>query len=395
MRILFLVIGNSRRSNFLNGDTIRTGGAGASGTDTSSILVGEYLASPEGGSHEIVISVDPLEPLLYAKYTEEGKSFPPGSTCRGVTYTNPSMEGIENKTFDILVNMLWFSDYQSLPIQVTKAIIIWCHVQWFYGISELIQYAHQYKLRCGVVHNSEWCRSFNVHHGNTVSQMIPGSQQVTIYNPLLTELLEEIPVNLNREVGKVVFPASWGRGGSVALDTVRELTIPNKSFHAFDYLMCIHDHKDAFFHKYEGVDKRTLFQHLSNSDYFIYPLYTHYENVHLDSFSCIVAEALASGAIVLTYPIGALPEIYKDYCIWLELPEGFTQEYIQTQQLLPDPQGAFKKTSHIVHKINYLEQHPEEKETLRYKGREDILQRFNIQTIGSQWVDFINQLISA
>ena len=36
MRIVFTVIGNSRRSNYLNGDTLRYGGGGGSGTDSSS-----------------------------------------------------------------------------------------------------------------------------------------------------------------------------------------------------------------------------------------------------------------------------------------------------------------------------------------------------------------------
>jgi len=43
MRIAVIVIGNSRRGNYLNGHNLRYGNAGGSGTDTSSILVSEYL----------------------------------------------------------------------------------------------------------------------------------------------------------------------------------------------------------------------------------------------------------------------------------------------------------------------------------------------------------------
>ena len=39
MRIAILVIGNSRRSNYLNGQNLRYGNGGGSGTDTSSVLV--------------------------------------------------------------------------------------------------------------------------------------------------------------------------------------------------------------------------------------------------------------------------------------------------------------------------------------------------------------------
>lgn len=68
MKILFTLIGNSRRSNYLTGDSIRTGGGGASGTDTSTILVAEYLASK---GHEVVIVSEELEPLLKEKHQRE------------------------------------------------------------------------------------------------------------------------------------------------------------------------------------------------------------------------------------------------------------------------------------------------------------------------------------
>ena len=39
MRIVFILIGNSRRSNYLDGNTLRYGRGGGSGTDTSTIVV--------------------------------------------------------------------------------------------------------------------------------------------------------------------------------------------------------------------------------------------------------------------------------------------------------------------------------------------------------------------
>jgi hypothetical protein len=80
MRIAFILIGNSRRSNYLNGETLRYGGGGGSGTDTSTILVAEYLASQ---GNDVVIVTEKLEPLLEKKYAEEGKFFPKGEKIRG------------------------------------------------------------------------------------------------------------------------------------------------------------------------------------------------------------------------------------------------------------------------------------------------------------------------
>ena len=72
MRILFTVLGNSRRSNYLDGDTLRYGKAGGSGTDTSTILIAEYLASQ---GHEVVIASDKFEPALEQEYAKNNSFF--------------------------------------------------------------------------------------------------------------------------------------------------------------------------------------------------------------------------------------------------------------------------------------------------------------------------------
>ena len=153
MRICFVVIGNSRRSNYLNGDTIRYGGGGASGTDTSTILVAEYLASK---GHDVVFATEMLEPLIEQKLRNRGIEFESGKNIRGVKYCNLAFDGIDNKGFDILVNTLWFHDYKKLPIKVTKSVIYWSHMQWIYGIDEVSQYCKDNNLSLGFVHISEW-----------------------------------------------------------------------------------------------------------------------------------------------------------------------------------------------------------------------------------------------
>lgn len=74
MRIAIIVIGNTRRNGYLNGYNLRYGGGGASGTDTSSILIGEYL-SKQG--HEVVICTDDLDEPLKIEYITAGKEFNP------------------------------------------------------------------------------------------------------------------------------------------------------------------------------------------------------------------------------------------------------------------------------------------------------------------------------
>jgi glycosyltransferase involved in cell wall biosynthesis len=391
MRIAFIVIGNSRRSNYLNGDTIRYGGGGGSGTDGSSIIVAEQLSLL---GHEVVIASEKLEPQLEVAYSQKGINFDSGKIVRGVQYCNMDFEGVENKEFDILVSSLWFHGYDKMPIVVTKALIYWCHMQWIYGIEEVLNYVNSNNLALGFVNISEWERNMNQGVLNSVKTRFPSVKNTLIPNPVMDDIIEEvISLNLQKKKHKVVFHAAWARGGNVAIEAVRKLGWEDVEFHAFDYLMATHAHNDSFFNMHNGVDKKTLFTHIAESEYFIYPLYTPYQDVHKDTFSCVVAESIALGAIPVTYPLGALPENFQDYCAWLEPPPGADLEKMQKESLSKDLEGIFKYNDNIVNKINYLESNPKIKEDLINTGKQYILDKFNANRIGNMWQSFINEIV--
>jgi glycosyltransferase involved in cell wall biosynthesis len=391
MRIAFIVIGNSRRSNYLNGDTIRYGGGGGSGTDGSSIIVAEQLSLL---GHEVVIASEKLEPQLEVAYSQKGINFDSGKIVRGVQYCNMDFEGVENKEFDILVSSLWFHGYDKMPIVVTKALIYWCHMQWIYGIEEVLNYVNSNNLALGFVNISEWERSMNQGVINSVKTRLPSVKNTLIPNPVMDDIIEEVlSTNPQKKKHKVVFHAAWARGGNVAIEAVRKLGWDDAEFHAFDYLMATHAHNDPFFNMHNGVDKKTLFTHIAESEYFIYPLYTPYQDVHKDTFSCVVAEAIALGAIPVTYPLGALPENFQDYCAWLEPPPGADLEKMQTEALSKDMEGIFKYTENIVDKINYIENNPAVKEALVSTGNDYIIGKFNSKRVGNMWQNFINDLV--
>jgi glycosyltransferase involved in cell wall biosynthesis len=390
MRILFTVLGNSRRSNYLDGDTLRYGNGGGSGTDTSSILVAEYLASQ---GHDVVIASDKLEPALETAYAEKGILFNQGKKVRGVIYIDFDFTNVPFTEYDILINSLWFQDYNKLP-KITKAVIYWCHMQWIYGIGELVEYTKSNNLKLGFIHISEWEKSMNKGLIDHITIENPEIKTTLIPNPIMDDIINEVSnLNLPRKPHKFIFHASWARGGNIAFDAINQLDFPDKEFHAFDYLMTIHDYKEPFFHRHDGVDKLTLFKHLAESEYFIYPLYTPYEDVHKDTFSCVVAEAIALGCTVVTYPLGALPENFNDYCIWLSAPEGVDLDKMQGEALSKDLDGKFKYTDNIIYTINHLEQYPHIKEDIRRRGKDYILNKFNINVVGDMWVNFINDLI--
>jgi glycosyltransferase involved in cell wall biosynthesis len=393
MRILFIVIGNSRRSNYLNGYNLRYGGGGGSGTDSSSILVAEYLSK---FGNEVVICTDALEKNLEEEYSKKNK-YELGDKYYGVQYTNINLDGVENKTFDILVSMLWFEDYDKLPIKVTKSIIYWSHMQWIYGVDSIVNYALKNDLSIRIVHISKWERDMNSEIVNHIKNKYIDLDidSTLIPNPVMDDIINEVlatkPI---RNKHKFVFHASWARGGNVALEAVRQLDYPNKEFHSFDYLMSIHPHQDSFFHLHNGVDKKTLFTHLAESEYFVYPLYTPYQDVHKDTFSCVVAEAIAFGVIPVTYRLGALPEYFEDYCIWIDPPDGISLEDMQKEPLSKDIDGHFKNNvPKLVEKIVYLENNPHIKENIRKSGGDYIMSKFNINMIGKKWLNFIEDIV--
>lgn len=391
MRILFTLIGNSRRSNYLTGDSIRDGNGGASGTDTSTILIAEYLASK---GHEVVILSDELEPALQKKYKEENNDFVWGSFSRGVQYSNFKMEGVQLKEFDILINSLWFQDYKKLPVKITKALIYWCHMQWLYGMSEIISFAKENNLKLGIVNISEWEKSQNQNCVNGIRKALePNFKQILIPNPIMDDLINKtIEQDVIKKPHKFIFHASWTRGGRVAMEAFQKLSYEDKEFHAFDYLMNIERYSENCFFAHGGVDKKTLFKHLAESEYFIYPLYTPYQDVHKDTFSCVVAEAIALGVTPVTYSLGALPENFNNFCHWLDFPEGIDFQKMQREALSKDFEGKFKCTDNIIKSIKYLEENPQLKQKIKNEGKNFILEKFNIQKIGDMWIDFINQL---
>jgi glycosyltransferase involved in cell wall biosynthesis len=388
MRIAFIVIGNSRRSNYLNGYTLRYGGAGGSGTDSSVILVAEYLSK---NGHSCVIAMDDLEIELKNKYEKKYKL---GEEIMGVQYTNKKFTGIRNKKFDVLVSMLWFEDYKSLPIKVTKSLIYWSHMQWIYGLDSIINFVNSNNLSLRFVNVSEWEKSMNHLTMQHICAKVDDCDSIVIPNPIMDDVLKEVlDLNINKKKNKFIFHASWPRGGDISLEAVRQLNLPDLEFHAFDYLMVTHDHKDSFFYKHDGVDKKTLFKHLAESEYFIYPLYTPYQDVHKDTFSCVVAEAIALGVTVITYPLGALYENYKDYCQWLQLPLGFDLETVQNESLTKDLDGKFKMDENIVHMIHYLEQNPQVKNLVKENGYNYITSKYKLETVGNMWLNYIKNLV--
>ena len=375
MRLLFLVTGNGSRSNFVNGHTMRHGHAGLSGTDTSTILVAEYLAKK---GYEVVFAAEKPGDDIIKRHFSNGYTFTPGEVVNGVTYTYLDLENIENRTFDILISSLWFEHYNDLPAKITKGIFYWCHLAWIYFAHNIMDFALKNNLKLGYVNISEWAAGHHKENIEFFKNSLPEVETTIIPNAMTVDVMEEVDnLNIARKKHKVIFPAQWTRGGFVAERAVKELGW-EKGFTHFDYVNLP-----------IGVDKLTLFKELAESDFFFFPQYGQNKFVLKDVHSCAVGEALGMGVVVLSYPLGSHEEYYGGYYEKLDFPPGIDMEKMMTERVTEEPKMDYIDS--ILKTVNYLERNPTVKEDYRKRSIAYIRDRFNIDKIGPMWVDFLNK----
>lgn len=377
MRILFTVTGNGSRSNFVTGHNMRYNKAGLSGTDTTTILIAEYLVKM---GHEVVIAVEKSPDHLINDRINKGYSFEPGKEIsNGVIYTYlPNLDGIDNNSFDILINSLWFGDYDTLNAKITKAVCYWCHLAWSYHINLLRDYAQNNNLKVGYINISKWAEG---HHSSEITYLknfFPDLQSVIIPNVMTTDVMQEVlNKKIERKKRKVIFPAQWSRGGDVAYKAFKELGWDTE-FKSFDYVNLAN-----------GVDKETLFTELASSDYFIFPQYTHNEHVYKDVHSCAVGEAIGMGVVVVSYPLGSHEEYYGGHYFKLDFPPETDMEKMMSERVTHAPYMNY--TKNIVEKVNWIENNIDIKEKIRNEGIPYIFENFSINKIGPLWIEYLNR----
>lgn len=126
--------------------------------------------------------------------------------------------------------------------------------------------------------------------------------------------------------------------------------------------------QDVDVHWHSSLPKNKIASLLNEADYFVYPLVLPDAVVHHDTFASVVLEALASGVIVVTWNVACIPHVYGDYVIQVEPDDvpGYDRRarYGRNAWMLTD-----EAVQRLGEKILYLEEHPEEKEILRERGR--------------------------
>jgi glycosyltransferase involved in cell wall biosynthesis len=360
MKIVFLLVGAEGRPKILNGDTIRHGKAPASGTDQSVIMVAEYLASKGNDVTVVVYKTD-------------------GQTVRGVKYTDFEYSGLIGEEVDILVSALWFDKYSEIPFKVTKGLIYWYHMAWVYCIDEMVEFSNLHNIKLGFVNVSKWAQGQNEWSIKLGQERVERTVSTIIPNPIMTDLIDSImeEKKIEKTPRSSIFHAQFSRGGAIAQRTVKELGW--EDMYHFDYV-----------DPANGVDKEVLFEKLLETDYFIFPLYHPGGCVYKDTFSCAVAEAVAAGVIVITYPLGALPEYFSDGCVFLNFPYGTDMERMMAEKVTCEAE-YMDYHKNFVDKLTELEDNPELKNAIREKSKNLIKNNFSIDVVGNMWLNLINE----
>lgn len=380
MRLVFIVIGNEGRNGKVNGDTIRTGGVGASGTDQSTILCAEYLA---GKGHDVVVAMP--------KSTV-------GEVCRGVMYTDMEFTGVAeaDREFDVMFTMLWFQEFDKLPIKVRHGLVVVQHMQYVYSHCEISKYVRDNDLALGAIHISDWEMD---RTRRDLDSMGRPCMHALIPNPIMTDLAEQVAAEgITRVPHSLVFTAAWNRGAEACKDMFQEHLNEweDRTLTLNDYTQCtLSWHNDPRIRELGSTDKVSLLRNLARSEYFVYPSVNRGGGMHYDTFGCVVAEALLMGVIPVCYPLGALQEVFGDTLAFMPFPPTLPQYKIDALKVggLGEVPELFDP-AHIAAFVKELDKDEARKAQLREAGRKLVMESYGIDKVGPQWEGFLQQLMA-
>ena len=322
MKWLFYVNGANNRKNAWNGDIIRYGGVGVSGTDQSYVYFAEQLVR-RGDTVDLCAGSCLVGP------------------CRGVNYIRAVVD----------------NDYDGVVVNYPNELPKIC----FYKVKRLYVY-----FQCNALYAYNlvafkrlhpWCEIVALHvseFGKRSTRVAVleydyyFNREVVVNNPVFMDVFEEVCGNVERVRRSFVFHAVWERGGVVAEEVYRRLGWTGGLFRADYDAVGMRDSvggarddvgvtRDAA--KQVGgsqesgrsQDKMAVGKLLARGEYFVYPLINsnpmYYDVVHKDTFGCCVSEALAMGVIVVTWRVAALAELYTDEeVLFVDFPKGANVE---------------------------------------------------------------------
>lgn len=194
-------------------------------------------------------------------------------------------------------------------------VIVWLHI-----MTTNFDYIVDQGFRVFGVCVSDWV------YRHTESRFPPGNLCV-VYNGINKDIFPRRNMYFKQR-GKWVFHATYERGGQVAIrafeNVATKFPLAARSFDFMSYYTPDAGHWYPPNVTFRGSQsKQAVSAILEESEYFVYPLVLPHGAVHHDTFGSVILEAISMGVIVVTWKVACIPEVYKDYVIALDPPEGY------------------------------------------------------------------------
>ena len=381
--ILFIITRINHLNGKINGKNIRFGGVGCSGTEQSTIIIAEKLAQ-NGYICNIVSDNNNLE------------------IVNNVIYTDFNLSNLKYKHFKYVISVSWIDDILfRIPFTNVNNLILVAHCQSIDHKDVINRFLQTItNKRLNIIYPSVFSMDKILNNLD-----ILGTKNITnkiIYNPLCSDIFNDTIFNVNdiydhKIKHSMIFTASWERGGIMAEKIFNKLNWTDGRFDKFCYYNISNNISVNNNIYYNGsVDKNTIYNKLIKSEYFVYPLILNHSNsVHLDTFACVVSEALKTGVIVITLPLGALPEIYGDSIIFIDIPNEFYNEPIgltgQISSRQKDILYGDDMVNRYVQKIIEIDNNIELKKSIIKRGL-DKSKMFNSDLIYKEYISYFNNI---
>jgi len=329
---------------------------GFSGTEGPMIEMAHYLASNGHRVYFCGCSEEPPEcngNLIYSKnLTKEIISYadvfiPFFRILQDINdYANPihPYEG-EFKDIWILMSNMKKNSKVFLWVQIhIKAQLIALMA----GICDAIE------LELNIIYVSNYIKQFHERMMQRINYDYNKHKSTIIYNSINKEIFSK-PINATEfeKQGNHAYLSHPARGRGHA-ETIARMV--GAKLHSQDYTLS------------KSVGKQGVKEIYDKCDYFVYPLTRTNGVVHHDTYACVVHEAMACGAIVITWDVACMRDIYGENIILIEPPHH--KNYCRWSEANWNPKMADANALNLfANKIFDLNSKSDEKEELRRKAR--------------------------
>jgi len=371
--VLFVMFPSSELIDSLpkwDGEKVRNGERGFSGTHQSIVLMSEELVKKR---HNVWVACGSCNE----------------TTVNGVRYIKYSNIYKIAHEIDVLVITPWCPDIRNHGWLSLKKFVLWCHLKELHTPDDMITYFYNKYPRCSFYCNfiTQFVRNYYIQHRQELLQYFR-KRTATIRNPILLDMAHPVT---EKDQRSFIFHASFERGGALACRAFDGLNFLDKKMTLCSYVIEDSNYSDKY--TIGSKNKKDLFECLARTEYFIYPgVCSKTFMLTKETDSCVVAEALLHEVVVLAFPVGALYENYGDHVVWIPFPSGSNVSSIQSYEDSIEPELLSEEVVKSIQTIIYdLDSNPYKKDEIRRRGKQHVLHQRNLNMISDQFIALLNK----